>query len=237
MGRPKLTTNEVITRFISIHGDKYDYSKLNYAGAKSKMIVICPKHGEFDVILDKHMLGGNCPKCVNNQYHLLFKKSSEDFITTAKLIHDNKYDYSKVKYVNNKTKVTIICPIHGDFEQRASSHLSGYGCSMCKESFGEREIRNMLEKNRINFSSQHRFYDCKYKKLLPFDFYLSELNTCIEYQGKQHYEHNHFFVSKNGFEELKERDRIKEKYCLDNQIKLITIKYDENIYEKLTNIL
>ena len=182
----KLTSEEIIKRFVKIHGTKYDYSKVVYTGAKSKVIVICRKHGEFGVILDKHVLGSNCPKCVAEQYHKDFKKSTNEFINRAIEIHGDKYDYSLVNYINNKTKVSIICPKHGIFTQRSSSHIKGYGCNMCKESFGERNIRKILENRKINFKSQHRFNDCRLKLPLPFDFYLPEHNTCIEFNGKQH---------------------------------------------------
>lgn len=233
MPRPKLTTEIAIERFKSFHGDKYDYSKAIYTGAKNKITVICRIHGEFNVILDKHVVGGNCPKCVNEQYHKQFRKTTNQFITMAKLVHGNKYDYTKVNYVNNKTKVIITCPKHGDFNQRPSSHIDGYGCSMCKESIGESQIRTILEDNNLLFNPQHRFIDCVKIKPLPFDFYLPSRNLCIEFNGKQHYEHNHFFVTEKGFEELKERDEIKSQYCKDNGIKLIVIKYDDIISDKL----
>ena len=225
----KLTTEEVVKRLKNIHGDRYGYSKVKYTGAKTKIIVVCPIHGDFETILDKHINGSNCPKCVNNQYHLEFKKSSEEFIEEAKKTHGNRYDYSKVNYVNNKTKINIICEKHGVFTQRPDSHLNGHGCPMCKESVGECEVRLLLESKGIGFETQHRFSDCIMIKPLPFDFYLPNHNICIEFNGKQHYEHNHFFVSKKGFEELKLRDKIKNEYCRDNNINLIVIRYDENI--------
>jgi len=230
----KLTTEEVIDRLKSVHGDKYDYSKLVYVGAKTKILVVCPKHGDFYTILDKHINGGNCPKCASNQYHLDFKKTTKEFIVEANKTHGNKYDYSKVNYVNNKTKIDIICPTHGVFKQRPDSHINGNGCSMCKETIGEKTVRNWLNENNINFKPQHRFPNCTMIKPLPFDFYLPEYNICIEYNGRQHYEHNHFFVTKNGFEELKKRDKIKMEYCHDNDIPLIVIKYDEDVNSILT---
>lgn len=233
----KLTTEEVVERLKNVHGDRYDYSKVNYIGAKSKIVVVCPIHGDFETILDKHINGSNCPKCVNNQYHLDFKKSTEEFIYEAKKFHGDIYDYSLVNYVNNKTKVDIICPKHGVFKQRPDSHRVGNGCPMCKESVGEREIRLLLESKSIKFEPQHRFNDCVMIKPLPFDFYLPEHKICIEYNGKQHYEHNHFFVSRKGFEELKQRDKIKKEYCHDNNIPLIVIKYDEDVKLKLSNLI
>jgi hypothetical protein len=233
----KLTTEEVVKRFKTVHGDRYDYSKVDYIGAKSKIVIICPIHGEFYTILDKHINGTNCNKCVCDRYHLDYKKSTEGFISDAKKFHGDRYDYSLVDYINNKTKVNIICPKHGVFKQRADSHRIGNGCPMCKESVGEREIRLLLESNGIDFEPQHRFDDCVMFKPLPFDFYLPAYNICIEFNGRQHYEHNHFFVSKKGFDELKKRDQIKKEYCYNNNISLIVIRYDENIKFALEDLL
>jgi hypothetical protein len=232
----KLTTEEVITRIKNIHGDKYSYSNLKYIGSKNKIIITCLKHGDFNTILDKIICGINCPKCSSELSNLRQKKTNDEFIFQAKKIHDDKYDNSLVDYYNNKSKVKIICPKHGIFEQRASSHIEGYGCPTCKESNGEREIRLFLESKDITYITQHRFNDCKNIYPLPFDFYLPDLNSCIEFNGKQHYVHNHFFVSKKGFNELENRDNIKMEYCKNNNIPLIIIKYDESINKILTNL-
>ena len=232
----KLTTEEVIERFKNIHGDRYDYSKTVYTGAKNKMMVTCLEHGNFTVILDKHVNGSHCPKCVSIYYNEIFKKTTENFINESNEIHRSKYNYSKIKYINNKTKVTIICPEHGEFEQRSGSHLEGYGCPICKESQGEKEIRIWLKDNNVNYIPQHRFGDCKNIYPLPFDFYLPELNMCIEYNGEQHYKPNHFFVTNEGFIALQCRDQIKLKYCNENKIRLIIIKYSDNILSKLLKI-
>ena len=89
----------------------------------------------------------------------------------------------------------------------------------------------------VEYSQQHKFGDCKHKRKLPFDFYLPELNTCIEYNGKQHYEPIDFFGGDCGFKEQQIRDMVKNKYCYENNIKLLTIKYDENIKSKLLSLI
>ena len=112
-----------------IHGDKYDYSKIEYKGAHTKICIICPKHGEFWQTPTNHThktKPHGCPKCKGG-----IKSSCEEFIEKAKKIHGNKYDYSKVEYINNHTKVCIICPKHGEFWQIPNSHLSGKGCKFC----------------------------------------------------------------------------------------------------------
>ena len=127
----KLSTEDFINRAREIHGDKYDYSKVEYVKSSTKVCIVCPIHGEFWQTPNAHIIAKHsCPKCSHPSY----KKRKEDFIIEAKEIHGDKYDYSKVEYVNNRTKVCIICPEHGEFWQTPHSHLSGKGCPECSKS-------------------------------------------------------------------------------------------------------
>lgn len=116
-----------------IHGDKYDYSDVEYVNSKTKVCIICnkideitgDKHNEFWQTPYGHLSGSTCPKCTG---HFM---NQEIFIKKANVIHNNKYDYSKVEYKASLEKVCIICPDHGDFFQTPSSHLQGQGCSKC----------------------------------------------------------------------------------------------------------
>jgi hypothetical protein len=125
------------------------------------------------------------------------------------------------------TKLIITCPIHGDFLQRPSSHMKGFGCSSCVESKGEKAIAKFLDKNNISYYRQHKFDDCKNIFQLPFDFYIPRLRLCIEFDGKQHYEPMSLFGGIEAFEGLKINDNIKNEYCEDNYIDLVRIKYDQ----------
>lgn len=110
-----------------IHGDTYDYSKVKYVNNSTKVTIICPEHGEFEQTPDAHINGKQgCPMCSGRH-----KKTTEEFINKANLVHNNKYDYSKVVYENNKKKVCIICPEHGEFWQKPLCHLQGQGCPIC----------------------------------------------------------------------------------------------------------
>ena len=122
-----LTTEEFIKRAKKVHGDKYDYSKVEYKGMRKKVCIICPIHGEFWQFACSHLDGRGCIKCNNGSKPM----SQEKFIAKAKEIHGDKYDYSKVEYVNSRTKVCIICPKHGEFWQKAMTHLEGRGCRKC----------------------------------------------------------------------------------------------------------
>jgi len=201
----------------------YDYSLVDFINKMSKIKIICPKHGIFEQRVSHHLNGSGCPKCVGKG------KTTQEFIKEIRLIHGDKYNYSIVEYIDDKTKIDIICPKHGLFKQTAGKHLSGQGCPICKESKGEREIRQYLLDKKIIFIPQKRFKDCKDKRPLPFDFYLPELNICIEYQGQQHFKPISNLGGLNGFKEILKRDKIKEKYCLDNNIKLILLSNGQNI--------
>lgn len=126
--------NEVfIEKSIKVHGEKYDYSKVEYKNSKTKVCIVCnkideitgEKHNEFWQVPYSHLSGSSCPKCSN---HFM---TQEIFIKRASVIHQNKYDYSKIDFKAVKTKVCIICPDHGEFLQTPDGHLNGAGCSKC----------------------------------------------------------------------------------------------------------
>ena len=128
----KLTREEFIEKAKEIHGDKYEYSKVEYKNTTTKVCIICKEdgHGEFYQTPVNHLRGSGCPKCSGNA-----KLTTEEFIKKAREKHGDKYDYSKVEYNGGKNKVCIICKkdCHGEFYQRPTIHLQGYGCSKCSE--------------------------------------------------------------------------------------------------------
>jgi very-short-patch-repair endonuclease len=220
------TNEEIKEIFKNIHNDEYDYSKLDYTGPKNSLIIICKKHGEFRQMYNTHLKGIKCPRC-SRIYNTI------DFIEKSKIVHNDKYDYSKTEYVKSNKKVIISCPIHKDFLQIPNSHLLGYGCPKCNSSKGEISVEKFLMKNNINYETQKKFENCRNVFQLSFDFYLPEKNLCIEFDGKQHYEKFRFEKNDKRFNDRKKRDQIKTDFCLKNDIKLIRIKYDEIINDKL----
>ena len=124
-GRNKNNT-DVINELIKIHGDKYDYSLIDYKSEKKLLKIICKEHGVFKQTYNTHKNGHGCPKCVGRN------KTNEEFINNAKKIHDNRYDYSLVDYKLSTDKIKIICNLHGEFEQTPNNHLNGNGCPKCK---------------------------------------------------------------------------------------------------------
>jgi hypothetical protein len=296
--RPELktvnkTTEEFIKESISIWGDKYDYSMLEYKNARTKVKIIYdgiiyeqypnshlnayPVEGyldqnvfiqkaikkwgdKYDYSLVKFENANTKVEILFNgdsyyqtpHNHLkyapekrLFKKTTDQFIQESIKIHgDFRYLYDKVIYNNDREKVVIICPIHGDFTQRPNQHLRGAGCPNCNESRGEKEISKFLDKYDINYYRQYRFNDCRGVKYpLPFDFYIPSTRTCIEFDGEQHFLPLSFFGGQEALEKLKINDKIKNNYCEDNYINLIRIRYDQIddiyriLYENLKNYI
>jgi len=139
----RITTEDFIVRLRSKHGDKYNYSKVIYSGPKNKITIICPIHNEFEQQPFNHLRGDGCPKCTGG-----VGISRDDFIERANRKHGNKYDYSKVEYVNSLTKVIIGCPEHGDFIQSPTKHTNSTGCPRCggtKQSTTEDFIKKARE--------------------------------------------------------------------------------------------
>lgn len=179
------------------------------------------------------MTGHGCNSCALELKSVNQRKTSKNFIDKSNKVHNGLYDYSLVDYKNTHSDIKIVCKIHGEFNQRPCHHIRGSGCPLCNESKGEKEIREFLEDNIIDYSQQHKFNDCRNVLPLPFDFYLPSYNTCIEYDGIQHFKPKDFFGGENGLKKRKELDGIKTKYCEDNKIPLIRIRYNENVINKL----
>lgn len=127
----KYNSESFIEKSNQIHNFKYNYSKTIYNGSRYKVIITCPIHGDFSKRADQHLYGQGCPKCGYSNVGQDKKYSLEQFVSKVNSIHNNKYDYSFTDYINVDTKIKIICPIHGIFEQLPKSHLQGRGCPEC----------------------------------------------------------------------------------------------------------
>lgn len=171
-----LNTSDIIHNFKCIHGDRYDYSKVEYKGSKEKVCIICPEHGEFWQTPYKHLQGQKCPLCANQSKKL----DSQHYIDKANQIHQYKYIYNNDINGYN-SKITIICPIHGEFNQNSTNHLQGCGCPKCSNTIsqGEDMIKNYIESLNFNVISKNR--DILNGKEL--DIYITEKKIAIEFDG------------------------------------------------------
>lgn len=163
----RLNKNEVLERFRKIHGNKYDYSKVEYEGYEKKICIICNEkdkygftHGEFWMTPHAHLDGQQCPYCSGHKG----ERDTEYFVKRAKVVHGNKYDYSNVKYVKNTENVCIICHEkdefgneHGEFWQTPKSHLKGFGCKKCSCNYLDKDLfikrSNVVHGNKYDYSN------------------------------------------------------------------------------------
>ena len=216
----------------AIHGDKYDYFKVAYKNANTPVIITCPEHGEFLMRPSNHLKGQGCRKCANLSSGSYQKSNTEDFINKSIKIHGDKYDYSKVNYVNNRIKVTIICPEHGEFIQKPLDHLNGCGCPECglKLNNSENKVFNSLKDAYENVVHQYK-PKWLHNKTSPqsLDIFLSDYNIGVEYQGGQHFYPKNFFGGKDGFILTQERDKRKFEKCIENGIKLFYISFERKL--------
>lgn len=224
IGKETIINNVRIEVAIKTHNGKYRYDKTNFSRVKNKTIVTCPIHGDFETTFDNHCnRKRGCPKCGKTM-----KLTNEEFIEKVNKEFNSKYDTSKCIYINMHTNVTLICPIHGEF-QRTPIELLYYhrGCNKCNDTVFslEKQIEDLLIENNINYIPQYKIEWLQYQSL---DFYLPDYNVAIECQGKQHFGKGGW-SDKYNFEEQKERDERKFNLCKENNVKLL---YFSNLIPK-----
>jgi hypothetical protein len=230
----KYDTIYFIEKAKEIHGDKHDYSKVQCFNATDKVEIICPIHGKFKQNANQHLQGHGCPKCNFDQMAKDRSMGKELFINKAKQLFGEKYDYSKVEYINGQKNVCLICPKHGKFEVTPNNHLSKKsGCPICNESKLERELASILDKQNVKYERLKRF---KWLGRQSLDLYLPEYNIAIECQGVQHFIPIDFagkgkIWANQSFEENKKRDDRKLKECLSKNIKMVYVVDNEEYLE------
>ena len=175
--------------------------------------------------------GYGCPKCAGN-----IKKTHEEYVYELSVINP---DIEVIDaYIGANIKILHRCKNDNyTWYVKPSSILSGNGCPQCRESSGERQVRQWLEKHSIKYIYQQPFNDCRDIRPLPFDFYLPDYNSCVEYDDRQHFEPIDFFGGQKEFEYTVKHDNIKNEYCKNNGISLLRIPYYKNIEEELNNFL
>ncbi len=245
IGCPKTSFDDFVNKANIKHDNKYIYKQAKnvYINSRKEIPIKCPLHGIFYQTPKGHMKTNGCSKCGYIISGDKQRKTTEEFITRALKIHNGRYGYKSVDYLEMRIKVDILCEKHGIFSQLPYIHLKGHGCPTCSQSKGELIVYNILNDLKYKFKQEYMFEGCRDKQPLPFDFYIPSIRTAIEYQGKQHYEPVCFGgcsveSSLKVFEMNKSHDAIKRKYCQENNINLIKIPYTEidNISEILLNI-
>jgi len=208
----KWTTEMFIEKSKKIHDNKYDYSLVEYINSKTKIKIICLDHGIFEQTPNIHLSDSGCFKCalIHDKNILKYK-----FIEKANKVHNNKYDYSLIEYKNNKIKEKIICPIHGQFEQRPDSHLNGNGCSKCAILSLQKKLRldkdliiekaNKIHQNKYNYSK------INYKNLIDLVSIICPIHGEFKQTLKNHLNGHGCPICKNSKGELEIRKILIEK--------------------------
>lgn len=214
-----LTTEEFVARARGVHGDKYDYSRAEYTAYGKKVCIICPTHGEFWQNPQSHLNGNGCPACAG-----LKRRTTEEFVKKAQKIHGSKYDYSKTRYINKRTKLTITCPIHGDFLQAPNNHLRGQGCPECGKLIAAARQNNSRNHRKGSEEFQEELdakFEGKYEVIGAYINNKTSIEMFCHAIGKDGNEHGAFSVRPdsilNGYgcqkckKELLSRNRPKKK--------------------------
>ena len=232
MRRSKITTQQIIQDFQQIHGDTYDYSKVEYNTMHKKVIIICQEHGEFLQTPNAHIRQKQgCNKCCINNRTQNQKDTTESFINKSKQIHGNRYDYTLTEYGSNAhDKVKIICKEHGVFEQTPNAHLCKKGCMLCvrKVCKNQKVLKlTLLEKFIINASKLHNNkYD--YSKFLVQNAKQKGIIICPT--------HGEFLMNINNHISGKQKCKkcIEKKSCYYN---IITAEKNKTIWSSISAIL
>jgi hypothetical protein len=221
----KKTNKEILHEFRKIHGERYDYSKVDYNGSLKKIIITCPEHGDFEQIAIQHKRGNGCPKCSG-----VCKKTNKEILHEFRKIHGERYDYSKVDYKNTHSKIIIVCPVHGEFNQTRHSHRRGQGCPKCNDLKSEPLFREVLEEVMSRFG---KFEFPKIRpdwlknpetgKSLEIDCFNEELEIGFELQGAQHYKPIKHWGGEKAFARTIRRDNHKLTECRKRGVYLFKI--------------
>lgn len=220
-----LNKEDFIERSRKKHGDRYDYSKVIYTDARSKVCIICPEHGEFWQGASSHMYGRTCPKCAEISRRKKRKKTTEQFIAEAKHVHGDRYDYSKVEYKGVFDPVTIICKEHGEFKQVPTYHLNGCGCQKCGAEMSNSREEIEIYEYCCDLLGKEYVISNDRDAIAPYelDVYIPSMKIAIEYNGL----YWHSDAKKNRNYHIDKLNRCKK--C---GIKLIQVFEDEYLNHK-----
>jgi hypothetical protein len=178
---------EFIAKANKLHGNTYDYSKTLYVTAPKKVIVICKKHGEFNISPNNHLRGKGCPLCGRDRSRVAKLKFFDDYQPEYIKLYGDKYDYSTVVWKGGSRPINVICKIHGEFSILPYVHKNGKGCQNCSNQHSSMSIKwlNLME---IHYSTriQHAKYMgefCISGTRYKADGFSKDINTIFEFNG------------------------------------------------------
>lgn len=223
---------EILAKFRRRHGDRYDYSQVEYVSLSRKITIACPEHGPFAQRPYCHLKGHGCPRCKCEALATDQRLTRDGILDRFQRVHGDRYDYRHVTPVRNVgSKVLIVCRSHGPFCQSVQDHARGRGCPVCRESRGERRVAQALEELGVPFVRQQRFSTCRDSKPLPFDFFIPSEQLLIEFDGAQHVIPSKRF----NLPVIRKHDAIKTDWARRRGLSLIRIPHTD--YDQIPKIL
>lgn len=222
---------EFIAKSNALYNFKYNYNKVKYINRNTPVIITCPIHGDFLQKPSQHLDGHECAKCKHPRINGWTK---EDLLKSFYLVHQGLYSYPDLPdIISRKKKINIKCPKHGIFRQKIDRHLAGDGCPICSNSKHANVLAARMNENNISFEREKNFpWLRRFRRGngMRLDFYLPDYNVGIEYQGAMHFgihKSNKYTMTKEDYEDLFERDRVKYKLCKEHGIRILYFCYNK----------
>ena len=210
----------------------------DYCSAGTNVKILHKACGNTYEVMPLNFLNGD--RCPYERYQRMAKTQNmgdKEFRKRVKSLTGNEYEPVSI-YVTAKKPMLMKHNKCGNIWQTTPDRfLHGHGCPVCKESNGEKAVAKYLTVRNIDFIRQKKFKGCRIKRMLPFDFYLPKQNICIEYDGEQHFHPIAYFGGMKKFEYTHYRDSFKNKFCKEHHIRLIRIKYTEDVNKVLEQVL
>lgn len=222
------------------YGKKYiDYSKYNETRFyDNKFHLVCNRNHHFEFSMkrlnDSNGVCSECPVCKNVKFVQEYIEEQIYFSRNPELTGIRLQCTPDISKSGKNTKLSLVCKNNHCWNTTSIDNYinKNYGCPTCSllstKSSPVKAIEIYLDSKNINYIQEYRFDNCIRKQRLPFDFYIKNMNLCIEYDGIQHFQTVKHWGGDEAFKIRQENDAIKTKYCQDNGIKLIRIRYDEN---------
>lgn len=185
------STETFIDKAVKLHGDRYDYSLVNYTGVRDYVKIICKFHGEFEQEVRVHLMGCHCQKCANEMISDNKKHTLSSFIERSKQHHGERYDYSLVEYKHSCSPVKIICSIHGTFKQNPKEHMDGNGCTKCAREKNKDACRKdndyFINKAKLRHGDSYDYSLAEYTKATTKVKIICKTHGVFEQRPNDHY--------------------------------------------------
>lgn len=234
----ELTRKHMIEKAKPFFENDFDFLGLDCNGHHIKFILRCKKCGNIRCTNSNNLKRFGCKKCSSQKTGRKLAYTNEKFIEIAKAIHGNIYDYSKTIYVQNKQKIIVTCPKHGDFLISPNKHICDQqGCPICHGSGLEKITYELLQELKIPFTRELPIKYNNKQMYVDFAIEINEQKYFIELNGAQHYIPVDHWGGQENLEKQQLRDQLLQQYCDENNIKLFVIRFDQVVRTELLKII